>query len=135
MMYNGGEGLYTATVQYEKNPHCLACGTLGVPLSFSPDATLQELIDFLIKDTHRFDAIKDPSLVRQVKAGSDMLWMTGFLAAKLRPNLPKQLKELIQDGDLITITERSDKNINYIVKLHFTKPAADADALHKAEHV
>lgn len=136
MMYNGGEGLYTATVQYEKNPQCLVCGTLGVPLTFSGDATLQELIDYLVKDTHRFESVREPSLVRKTAEGTDKLWMTGFLAAKLKPNLSKPLRELVEDGDMITITERTDKTINYVVKLHLTATTRQADeALNQAEHV
>src|SRR5687768_6396013 len=113
MMYNGGEGLYTATVLYEKNPECLVCGTQGVPLSFPADAKLQDLVDFLVRDVHRFEAIKEPSLVRVTSEGTDKLWMTGLLAAKLRPNLLKRLDELVHDGDTITITEKSDKSVNY----------------------
>jgi ubiquitin-activating enzyme E1 C len=128
MMYNGGEGLYTSTVNYEKNPNCLVCGTQGVPLDFSREATLQELIDFLKNDTQRFDAIKDPSLIRITDQGSDKLYMTGFLAKQLAPNLAKKLHTMLEEGDTITITDRTDKNINYIVKLHFKggEPSAGA---------
>lgn len=49
MMYNGGEGLYTSTMAYEKNPHCLVCGTQGVPLTMKAENTLQDLINYLIE--------------------------------------------------------------------------------------
>jgi ubiquitin-activating enzyme E1 C len=120
MMYNGGEGLYTSTVNYDKNPECLVCGTTGVPIHFNRDGTLQELIDYLKNDTTKFDAIKDPSLLRLTDEGSDKLYMTGFLAPKLKPNLTKKLHELVEDGDTLTITDRTDRNINYVVKIHLT---------------
>jgi len=126
MMYNGGEGLYTSTVNYEKNPHCLVCGTQGVPVEFNPNATLKQFIEFLIADTQRFDAIKDPSLMRKTEDGSIKLYMTGFLAKQLAPNLAKPLKDLIEDGDTIMITDRTDKNISYVVKIHFKETLAPA---------
>lgn len=88
------------------------CGTAGVPLSLSADQTLQELIDYLVnvrvpadsvgivylmcvQDNQKFEAVRDPSLVLQHDdGGSTPMWMTGFLSAKTKPNLPKPLSDL-----------------------------------------
>eukprot|EP01128_Nolandella_sp_AFSM9_P004828 TRINITY_DN224_c0_g1_i1.p1 TRINITY_DN224_c0_g1~~TRINITY_DN224_c0_g1_i1.p1 ORF type:complete len:483 (+),score=102.96 TRINITY_DN224_c0_g1_i1:44-1450(+) len=137
MMYNGGEGLYTSTVNYEKNEHCLVCGTVGVPLSFPAATTLQELISHFIEDTQKFDTLRDPSLVLQLDdGGSTPLWMTGFLSARTKPNLVKPLSELFASGATISITDRSDKNINYVVRVNLTTPKPTVeDALANGSHV
>lgn len=80
------------------------CGTHGVPLHFSREGTLQDLIDYLKNDTTKFDAVKDPSLLRITDQGSDKLYMTGFLAKQLAPNLSKKLHQLVNDVLLRTLT-------------------------------
>lgn len=70
MMYNGGEGLYTSTMAYEKNPHCLVCGTQGVPLTLKAEQTLQELIDFLVQVRRRVIGHEHSSGAARTRRGS-----------------------------------------------------------------
>lgn len=58
--------------------------------------------------------------MRLTEGGVDKLWMTGFLANQLKPNLTKKLHELVSSGDTITITEKTDKKINYVIRLTLT---------------
>ena len=42
--YTGGDGIYTLTTKYERDPDCLECSA-AVVFEVRPDATLQEVLD------------------------------------------------------------------------------------------
>ena len=41
--YMGGEGIYTHTVAYEKDPQCMVCSS-GISMIISESKTLEELL-------------------------------------------------------------------------------------------
>lgn len=47
MNFNDTEGIYTYTFEAERNENCPSCSQISQLLTFSEDAKLQEVIDFL----------------------------------------------------------------------------------------
>merc|ERR1712078_431257 len=65
-MYMGGEGLYTHTVEYERDPGCLSCSA-GLPCVVPPGTPLQALIDMLMQDGRLEGKLKGPSLAKTME--------------------------------------------------------------------
>eukprot|EP01133_Synstelium_polycarpum_P010787 gene10787-12569_t len=102
MMYNGLEGVYTFTFDYEVKEGCAVCGSNVVTFETDPSLTLAVFLENISKDS-RFQ-LKKPSL----RCNGRNLFMQGLLHASTVPNLEKTLPELqVQEGDEITITDPS----------------------------
>ncbi|KAF2070810.1 hypothetical protein CYY_007878 [Polysphondylium violaceum] len=102
MMYNGLNGVYTFTFEYESKEGCAVCGTNIVTYPVDPSTTLTTFLENITTDS-RFQ-FKKPSL----RCNGKNLYMQGLLHASTVPNLPKTLPELsVQDEDEITITDPS----------------------------
>jgi ubiquitin-activating enzyme E1 C len=54
MMYNGVQGVYTYTFEYEKKETCPVCGTTEITFTVSPDLKLEEFIDLLQQDSRLY---------------------------------------------------------------------------------
>jgi len=125
LMFNGLEGVYTSSQLLEQNDDCLVCSLQGVKLEFDPRYTLQQLREYLITDTKKFKSVTDPSLIsRDADGNQKWLYMTGFLAAVTTVNLPKPLTELIQDGEVVLLTnctkgDKVERTRNYILVIQF----------------
>ncbi|KAG8463295.1 hypothetical protein KFE25_004806 [Diacronema lutheri] len=102
-MYMGGEGLYTPTFCYERNPTCVACSTARVELAVSPGETLHALIERMVDDARlRFKA---PSIRAEGGLRGDTLYMRGPLEAATRANLELPMRELVRDGASLIVTD------------------------------
>jgi len=125
LMFNGLEGVFTTSQLLEQNEQCLVCSLQGVKLEFDPRYTVQQLREFLIADNKVFKNINDPSLISRAADGTQkFLYMTGFLAAVCAVNLPKPVGELIQDGEIVLLTnptggEKAQRVRNYILVIQF----------------
>mmetsp|Transcript_16079 Transcript_16079/g.22349 ORF Transcript_16079/g.22349 Transcript_16079/m.22349 type:complete len:117 (-) Transcript_16079:25-375(-) len=101
MMYNAVGGLYTHTFELEKKETCLVCGAGELTLKISPEITLQEFMDMLAEIAEL--QLKKPSL----RSGGTGLFMQAppSLMELTKPNLTKKLSELVDDGDVIDVTD------------------------------
>jgi len=120
MMYNGSTSVFTSTTVFERNEDCLVCSLTGATLRVDKGQRLEELIKMLIDDRDKFINITNPSIMRQKQSGEkSFLHMNGFMAAQTKDNLPKTMGELVEEGDILSITNRSKegRESNYKVKI------------------
>ncbi|KAM9976413.1 hypothetical protein ACTFIR_010254 [Dictyostelium discoideum] len=100
MMYNGLNGVYTFTFEYEIKEGCAVCGTNLVTFEIDKSNTLSTFLEKITTDS-RFQ-FKKPSL----RSNGRNLYMQGLLHQSTVPNLEKTLSELnVQEDDEITITD------------------------------
>ncbi|KAI9990405.1 hypothetical protein PInf_021376 [Phytophthora infestans] len=100
-MHMGATGCYSHTFQYDRKPDCVVCSSQQKSLQVDPDAmTLQKLIDELCGDDFRL-------LKPSISSANANLFMQGppALRAATSPNLVKRLRELVKDGENLTITD------------------------------
>ncbi|XP_074595791.1 ubiquitin-like activating enzyme 3 [Brevipalpus obovatus] len=120
MVFNDVEGIYTYTYEAEKKQDCLACSRIPQTLAFSPDATLQKIVDFLTTD-HRYD-MKQPAITATISGKNKTLYMQSVssIEAMTRPNLKKSLTQLeLVDGQEIVVTDPTrPSSIIFILKLN-----------------
>jgi ubiquitin-activating enzyme E1 C len=117
MMYNGVTGIYSYAFNYEKKSTCPVCGGMSTTYDVSPSVKLEELIDMFGKDS-RYQ-LKKPS----IRTTGKSLFMQAppplYEATKM--NLEKTLGELIEDGDMLDVTDPSLPNIAINIKIAFKK--------------
>ncbi|KAF3082645.1 hypothetical protein TWF569_006616 [Orbilia oligospora] len=101
MMYTGDESVYTYTFQHEKKDDCPVCGNLPQALTVDPESTLEQLMEKLQERPET--TLKKPSL--RTSAKSLYLQAPKQLEEQTRPNLEKQLKELMEEGDELSISD------------------------------
>jgi len=113
MMYNGICGVYTHTFEYARKENCLVCGISEIVYRVLPTMKLQEFIELLENDS-RFQ-LKKPS----IRAPGKSLYMQApaMLQAATAANLEKSLEKLIEEGDLLDITDPSLPSIAINVKV------------------
>ncbi|KAE8418940.1 hypothetical protein BDV36DRAFT_148133 [Aspergillus pseudocaelatus] len=101
MMYAGEEGVYTYTFEAEKKPDCPVCGNLARNMTVDPDMTLQEYIDTL---GDRPEAqLKKPSMRTEEKTLYQRF--PPQLEEKTRANLKRKLRDLVEDGQEIAVSD------------------------------
>ncbi|KAI5798963.1 hypothetical protein EDC01DRAFT_613415, partial [Geopyxis carbonaria] len=101
MMYTGDEGVYTHTFQHEKKEGCPVCGNLATDYEIDPEWTLQEFIDRL-KEKPDVQA-KKPTLVTSRKK---LYYQSPPQLNEItRPNLDKKMKDLVESGEEIAVTD------------------------------
>ncbi|GAA5873310.1 hypothetical protein JCM1840_000024 [Sporobolomyces johnsonii] len=101
MMYTGNESIYTYTFEHQRKPECPVCGGEKITVTQNRDSSLQDLIDMLLEKQDL--QIRRPSLSL---AGKNLyLQAPPQLEAATRPNLTKTLGELMQSGDVLTVTD------------------------------
>ncbi|EGG20098.1 ubiquitin-activating enzyme E1C [Cavenderia fasciculata] len=102
MMYNGVNGVYTYTFEYEQKEGCAVCGTNIVTYETEPTITLSTFLENISQDP-RFQ-LKKPSL----RSNGRNLYMQGLLHEATVKNLEKTFKELnVSEADEINITDPS----------------------------
>lgn len=113
MMYVGSNGVYTHTVEYEKDPECLICSP-GISLHCLERSTLQDVIDRLQALPILQGKLSAPS----ISYGSQNLYMRGPLEEYTRPNLSKSMHELIgsRGGTLLV----NDKKLTGVLRVRLT---------------
>jgi NEDD8-activating enzyme E1 len=118
MSYDGTEGIYTNTFQYEKKEDCPVCGNLAKPLKVDPKWKLQELLDSLA--TNAAAQLKKPS----IRAEGKSLYMQfpPQLEESTRPNLEKSLAEDLGlvHGSELAITDTAFPNLVFRFILQFS---------------
>ncbi|ETL80509.1 hypothetical protein L917_18999 [Phytophthora nicotianae] len=100
-MHMGATGCYSHTFQYDRKSDCVVCSSQQKTLQVDPDAmTLQKLIDELCGDDFRL-------LKPSISSANANLFMQGppALRAATSPNLVKPLRELVKDGENLTVTD------------------------------
>mmetsp|Transcript_19010 Transcript_19010/g.35300 ORF Transcript_19010/g.35300 Transcript_19010/m.35300 type:complete len:428 (-) Transcript_19010:49-1332(-) len=113
MMYMGGEGIYSHTFVYEQKENCPVCTGATRKLTLSSETTLYEVVQQLINSDLR---LKKPSITSESKT----LYMQAppALEAMTRPNLDKELKDLIESGEELSVTDPvfpGEKSLNLII--------------------
>jgi len=120
MMYNGSTSIFTSTTSFERNEDCLVCSRTGAAIRVDKQQTLEEFVNMLINDKDKFLSISNPSLMRERPNGEkSFLHMTGFLGNLTKAYLPMPLGELLEEGDILNITNRSKegRESSYLVKI------------------
>lgn len=116
MMYSGDDGIYTYTFQHQKKEDCPVCGNLARDLTVDSDWTLQEFMDSLAE---RAEAqVKKPS-VRTAEGKSLYMRSPESLELKTRHNLTKKIKDLIQDGDELAVTDPDFAAVSFRFRIQF----------------
>jgi len=115
MMYNGITGVYTFTFEYEKKETCPVCGTSETTCEVSPDMKLEDFIDLLAQDS-RYQ-LKKPSI--RIPGKSLYMQAPPPLQQATMANLPKPLRELISDGDVLDVTDPSLPNLAVTIRMRF----------------
>lgn len=116
-LYIGGEGLYSPTYFYDKSETCVVCcdeaatRTLTVPSTL----TLQEFIDKL-SETPSLQ-LKKPSLIGETT--SLYMQKPPSLEKALRGNLAKSLGELVKDGEVLTVTDPTLREVSLSIQVQF----------------
>ena len=99
--YNGHTGVYSHTFKYEKKEGCPVCDPKEVRVVANPASTLEEFIEQLKGDKQL--QLEKPSLG---KPGLNLFMQAPpMLREATLANLEKPLSELIEDGDVITVTD------------------------------
>lgn len=102
MLYNGNEGIYTYTYKNEKRKECPICGTPpSIHMTITPDTTVEKWRDSLAEDP-RF-RFKNPS----IRTPGKTIYMPSvkMIEEATRPNLFKQMSELVPEGTELTVTD------------------------------
>ncbi|EPS40597.1 hypothetical protein H072_5545 [Dactylellina haptotyla CBS 200.50] len=101
MMYTGDESIYTYTFQHEKKEECPVCGNLPQNLTVDPESTLEQLMEKLQERPET--TLKKPSF--RTSSKSLYLQAPKQLEEQTRPNLEKKCKELMEEGDELSISD------------------------------
>ncbi|KAI8817084.1 uncharacterized protein EV422DRAFT_543290 [Fimicolochytrium jonesii] len=103
MMYVGDQGVYTYTFELQRKDDCPVCGGATVKVDCNKMETLEGFIERLV-DRKDFQ-LKKPSL----RTSTTSLYMAAprALEQATRPNLTKQMGELVENGEEITVTDEA----------------------------
>ncbi|KAK9457715.1 hypothetical protein V1511DRAFT_494397 [Dipodascopsis uninucleata] len=101
MMYTGNDSVYTFTFEHQKKDDCPVCGNLASEFSAKPSWTLEDLI-MKLTETQEI-RINRPSL--RTAERNLYLQSPPQLEESTRPNLTKCLKDLITNGEEVSITD------------------------------
>eukprot|EP01132_Coremiostelium_polycephalum_P005900 gene5900-7348_t len=117
MMYNGVNGVYTYTFEYEPKEGCAVCGSNTVTMEVAPKTKLSDFLEKITQDS-RFQ-FKRPSL----RCNGKNLYMQGLLHEATVPNLEKTLEELnVGEENEISITDPAlPGNLSVIMRVRYTK--------------
>ena len=116
-LYIGGEGLYSPTYFYDKSETCAVCcdDAATRTITFSRDQTLQELIEKLSEMPSL--QLKKPSLIG--KSTSLYMQKPPSLEKALRVNLTKSLGELLENGEVLTVTDPTLRDVSLSIQVNF----------------
>lgn len=102
-MYMGNEGLYTNNFVQERRMDCCVCGDEANTkiLTVDPTITLQEFMHQLAEEPSL--QLKNPTSIQ----GSTLLYMKTVksLEEQTRGNLSKSMSDLINEGEILSITD------------------------------
>eukprot|EP01038_Epipyxis_sp_PR26KG_P014781 gene14781-19863_t len=116
-MYMGNDGLYSSSFEYGRKVDCLVCCDAAAikPMIVSISQTLEEFIQILCDDPSY--QLKKPSIV----AENNTLYLQKppSLELALRKNLKLPLNELINEGDILTVTDPMLNDIALSLRIEF----------------
>ena len=117
-MYNGSQGVYSYTFEYEKKPSCIVCSDASDTrhMAIAGDATLKDFIGMLRSDPSM--QLQNPSIVSE--SHSLYLPKPPQLEKTLRPNLDRPLTEMINDGEVLTVSDPILWETSLAIKLSFS---------------
>ena len=113
MMYVGTDGVYSHTVEYERDPSCVVCSP-GIAHSMSVDATLEDFMASLVL-AHP-DSLAKPS----VSFGGKNLYLRGVLESEFKENLTERMSSLMgnrTDGLIIVNDKKRKKSMRVRLSL------------------
>lgn len=116
MMYSGNDSIYTYTFTYLKKADCPVCGTSAKKLDISTESTLQDFIESLA--TGGASQLKKPSL--RTEARTLYMQSPASLEEATRPNLEKKLKDLLEDGEELSVSDPAFPTVSFRYKIHYT---------------
>ena len=116
-MYMGGDGVFPYTFAYERKETCLVCSghADAVTVTVSGDAPLKDFIEIL-NSTPSFQ-LKKPSLVGERQT----LYMQNppSLEKALRPNLEAPMRSLVDDGEILSVTDPMLWEVSLNIRVNF----------------
>ncbi|RKP13279.1 hypothetical protein BJ684DRAFT_22839 [Piptocephalis cylindrospora] len=103
MLYTGDQGVYTYTFQHQRKEDCPVCGPGGASreVKVDPSWTLEDWMDDL-KHNPQIQLSK-PSL--RVEGRNLYMQAPPFLEKVTRPNLYKEMRRLVQEGEEVIVTD------------------------------
>lgn len=116
-MYMGAQGLYSPTFEYQRKDNCVVCSdsSAAINMTINGSMTLQEFLAQLCNDVN-FQLIK-PSIISDEK--SLYMQKPPSLEQQLRKNLSIAMKDLITDGETVTVTDPTLNDISLTLVLQF----------------
>jgi len=111
MNFNDTEGIYTYTFECEKRDDCSACSQIPQLLTFSEDAKLQEVLDYL-KESAVYQ-LRSPGITTTINGKNKTLYMSTVKSIEeaTKANLKMSLAELgLQDGQQIFVADPTSPN-------------------------
>mmetsp|Transcript_9475 Transcript_9475/g.10462 ORF Transcript_9475/g.10462 Transcript_9475/m.10462 type:complete len:451 (-) Transcript_9475:78-1430(-) len=121
MTYNGLEGLYTYTFNYERRSSCPVSGSDTCPFNADPLMTLEDLIyELTAQPNFQLDS---PSITTVTDDKSRSLYMQRprALEEATRPNLAKPLQDLLTDGSTLNVTDPMLPSVALTIVVRFSK--------------
>jgi len=100
MIFTGAEGTYTSAFKPDRKEDCLVCSNVPVTLDISRHSTLSALLE-LLKENPKFQC-KEPSIAAPHR---NLYMRSRFLEAQTRPNLDKEVGDLVEAGMQLTVTD------------------------------
>jgi len=112
MMYVGTDGVYSHTVEYEKDSSCMMCSP-GIAHEMSLNATLEDFMTSIV--AAHADALSAPS----VSFGDKNLYIRGILEAEFADNLNRRMYDLMDERTegLLIINDKKLKRTAMRVRL------------------
>jgi len=103
--WNGKRGIFTSNQKFIKNEKCTVCGKASYTYPIDGETTLEKFFDLLRADL-RFQ-FQAPTA--SFNGGSEILYIRkpAILEKAYHGNLAKPLNQLIQDGEVLHITDSS----------------------------
>lgn len=100
-MYNGNTGVYSYTFEYGKKADCPVCDPTEIRMAVTPDETLEAFLERLTAD--KTLQLEKPSVA---KPGLSLyIQKPEQLRLQTAPNLAKLMRDLVQEGDVLTVTD------------------------------
>jgi ubiquitin-activating enzyme E1 C len=119
MVFNDTDGVYTYTFEAERKEDCMSCSTKPVTLTFTTDATLQQVYDYL-RENQNF-LMKAPSITTVIDGKNKTLYMPTLdvMEKATKHHLKEKLTDLgVLDGHQLVVADATTpKSLSVIVKL------------------
>ena len=111
MQFNGTDGLYVYSFEYERKEDCLVCSQKPQPFSIGASDTVGEVLEKITADPRL--QLKQPS----VRAGDKTVYMRQPASVEVatRPNLEKPASEFFGQGSTLAVTDPTLPHPPYVM--------------------